>query len=668
MIEGCVATANVSGGTHIGGILGHGTTSDIAISGCVFSGTMTGGGEAKGALFGWGDNGGAKSVTDCLYVMADGQNTTNLDLVRQWNGSVSVTNCYKTTSAGSYGTQCIFTNSAPSQLGSLVKDYILVEVYEKALFCDGKYYLSPTTSTNAGTEGDPYIIADEADWVSFATWIDEHRDGFTGEYVQLAADITVSMPAGTSEAPFGGTFLGNGHTITATITDTSNDGTALFRYINGATIRDLTVAGTINGGMHAAAIVGFSQGTGNSIRNCVATANVSGGTHIGGILGHGLGSAIAISGCVFSGKMTGGGTAKGAIFGWGDNGGTKSVTDCLYVLADGQNTNGLDLVRLSGGTVSVANSYKTTNAGSNGTQCFPAAVEPANLGDLVQDYGKLRAYQNGILYHGTYYMVPASISLADNADNSTAINTADGFLANVTLSGRTLYKDGNWNTLCLPFNVTDGDETDEFTFSGTPLVGATVMELDGTTSGFDASTGTLTLNFNTANSISAGKPYIIKWAEGTDIANPVFYGVTIDNSDEALARKTVTSTDSKVSFRGIYDPAMIYSADHDNLFLGIGKNAQNEDVSMLFWPNTTDYTLGAFRAYFHVDLTETNGVRDIVLNFDEQGTQTVIGHTEITEITEKADAWYTVNGVKLEKEPTKKGMYIHGNRKVVINN
>ena len=226
--------------------------------------------------------------------------------MRQWNGSVSVTNCYKTTSAGSYGTQCIFTNSAPSQLGSLVKDYILVEVYEKALFCDGKYYLSPTTSTNAGTEGDPYIIADEADWVSFATWIDEHRDGFTGEYVQLAADITVSMPAGTSEAPFGGTFLGNGHTITATITDTSNDGTALFRYINGATIRDLTVAGTINGGMHAAAIVGFSQGTGNSIRNCVATANVSGGTHIGGILGHGLGSAIAISGCVFSGTMTGG--------------------------------------------------------------------------------------------------------------------------------------------------------------------------------------------------------------------------------------------------------------------------------------------------------------------------------------------------------------------------
>jgi len=155
VIEGCVATANVSGGTHIGGILGHGTSSDIAIRGCVFSGTMTGGGDAKGALFGWGDNGGTKSVTDCLYVMADGQNTTNLDLVRQYGGAVSVTNCYKTTSAGSYGTQCIFTNSAPSQLGSLVKDYILVKVYEKALFFDGKYYLSPTTSTTPARRATP---------------------------------------------------------------------------------------------------------------------------------------------------------------------------------------------------------------------------------------------------------------------------------------------------------------------------------------------------------------------------------------------------------------------------------------------------------------------------------------------------------------------------------
>ena len=64
---------------------------------------------------------------------------------------------------------------------------------------------------------------------------------------------------------------------------------------------------------------------------------------------------------------------------------------------------------------------------------------------------------------GTPYLVPASISLADNADNSATINTAKGYLADVTLQGRTLYKDGSWNTLCLPFSLDS--------FDGTPLEG-----------------------------------------------------------------------------------------------------------------------------------------------------------------------------------------------------
>ena len=256
---------------------------------------------------------------------------------------------------------------------------------------------------------------------------------------------------------------------------------------------------------------------------------------------------------------------------------------------------------------------------------------------------------------------PVDITLTDNADNTSDIDDNKGTYANVTLSGRTLYKDGAWNTLCLPFAVTVGSDVME---------GATAMTMNASESGFDASTGVLTLNFDnvtSGNTIAAGTPFIVKWT-GTDLPNPVFYGVTIDNSDEALARKTVTSTDNLVQFRGIYSSTNIYSADHDNLFLGIGKNNQNEDVSMLYWPNTEGYTLGAFRAYFHVDLTETNGVRDIVLNF-EDGTQTtgIIGHTDITDNTDKADAaWYTLDGRKLEGKPSSKGIYIHGGRKVVI--
>ena len=45
-------------------------------------------------------------------------------------------------------------------------------------------------------------------------------------------------------------------------------------------------------------------------------------------------------------------------------------------------------------------------------------------------------------------------SLQDAGDNAGIIDLmADAMSANVTLSGRTLYKDGSWNTLCLPFDV-----------------------------------------------------------------------------------------------------------------------------------------------------------------------------------------------------------------------
>ena len=93
----------------------------------------------------------------------------------------------------------------------------------------------------------------------------------------------------------------------------------------------------------------------------------------------------------------------------------------------------------------------------------------------------VKAYQNGILYDGKYYVAPASISLANAADNSTTINDANGYVANVTLTGRTLYKDGAWNTICLPFDVT---------IAGSPLAGATARPL--TSASIEGTTLTLT--------------------------------------------------------------------------------------------------------------------------------------------------------------------------------
>ena len=128
------------------------------------------------------------------------------------------------------------------------------------------------------------------------------------------------------------------------------------------------------------------------------------------------------------------------------------------------------------------------------------------------------------------------IVLADDADNTTAISDAAslGEPSNIRLGGRTLYRDGDWNTLTLPFAVSD--------FTGTPLEGATVMTLGST----DFSAGTLTMDFTEVTSIAAGKPYIVKWLDGVNVT----IGSTAEwdafaesvNGGKSFAGKTVMLT------------------------------------------------------------------------------------------------------------------------------
>ena len=114
----------------------------------------------------------------------------------------------------------------------------------------------------------------------------------------------------------------------------------------------------------------------------------------------------------------------------------------------------------------------------------------------------------------------SDLFLADDADNTSNIDATNGNEANVTLNGRTLYKDGLWNTLCLPFDVT---------LEGSPLEGASVKELDSAAS--NVTDGTLNLVFKDATAIEAGKPYIVKWAPPTP-------DLTISTSDEWKAFAT----------------------------------------------------------------------------------------------------------------------------------
>ncbi len=233
----------------------------------------------------------------------------------------------------------------------------------------------------------------------------------------------------------------------------------------------------------------------------------------------------------------------------------------------------------------------------------------------------------------------SSVELENGSNNVGLIESCNGYPTTVILKDRTLYKDGKWNTLCLPFSL------DATQLAASPLAGADIRALSsGSLSG-----ETLTLNFTgvgEVTSITAGTPYIIKWASGDNIVNPVFNGVTIDKT-----KHDVTFTGGK--FVGTYESQSFTNTNTSILFVGEGDN--------LFYPKA-GASIGAQRAYFQIG---TNSVRAFNLNFGEGETTGILSTTNLTNYT-NSDAWYDLSGRRLNGKPTKKGLYINNGRKVVI--
>jgi hypothetical protein len=206
------------------------------------------------------------------------------------------------------------------------------------------------------------------------------------------------------------------------------------------------------------------------------------------------------------------------------------------------------------------------------------------------------------------------LTLYDNGRNSSTVEENDEQgVSYVVLAGRTLYRDGTWNTLCLPFDVNGEDNTDGITFKGTPLAGATVKTLIDASS----SNGILTLTLGPGvNTIQAGKPYVVKWTTtGSNIQSPVFDNVTIKNVTNNVTVNGV------VTFNGIYDPTTYDAEDRSTLFLDADRSQQAGSTPTLQYA-TSGTRLGACRAYFDVVHDGLTGITDCVLDFGNNETQT----------------------------------------------
>ena len=385
--------------------------------------------------------------------------------------------------------------------------------------------------------GDTYTIktANGWGWFCFAVNCGLAPDGFSGKTVKLAANVSSSEMAGaitlTVETPngvnpFKGTFDGQGYTLTFNH-NAAEHYCAPFRYTDGATIRNLNVGGTITGNTYKnhSGLVGYAIGN-ITIDNCHVSTQISttysGSAWHGGVIAEWKGSDVTctVTGCVYDGLIYNPSEADATSYCSGFMGlnyGTNmsiTFTDCLFApAAYGTGKYALDdycftfVYPISNTTYNMTNCYYTTALGKRqGRPAVTATTAPANLGSLVTDRELVDGYQNGLLFYGKYY-TPKYGNLAVEYSFDDILEQA------TTTINRTLYRDGDWNTLCLPFSQ------NAYEIANSSLNNAVIMELDGTTSNLDDE-GLLTLYFIPATSIVAGRPYIVKWSYD-DTANPL---------------------------------------------------------------------------------------------------------------------------------------------------
>ena len=435
-------------------------------------------------------------------------------------------------------------------------------------------------------------------------------------------------------------ILADGKTMSVTNTGTGN--------------KDFAIYGD-SGSLH---IYGQSQGTGA----LTATANSS--------VAIKLDDHITING----GTVTATSTSDVGIYGIDGvtiNGGTVNANG-IYADGDitingGKVTNNSDPgIRSNNGTIILGLSNATdyiTAESYNGA----VKVKVADGQTLVDDGGNiwsgtLSNDQIGDI-NGRTLRPFKTITLADNADNSSTISEWSGGVAEVTLSGRTLYKDGAWNTLCLPISLSA-----EQIAANTDFAGATLMTMDVTEkNGFDVEDGTLYLWFKKATEIEAGVPYLVKWDKAADydnnpsvydIVSPVFEGVTVSNSTAQIVESKTVGLET-VQMVGTYSPVGVTADDKSILFLG--------DANTLYY-STVDRQIRSCRAYFSVPYINGHAeakARAFALSFDGEETTGILevsaNYNGVTD-----EAWYSLDGVRLSGKPTQRGMYINKGKKILV--
>lgn len=670
VVKTAVSYTGTNGDATCGGLFAN-MESTVTVKNCAFYGSInTGSAEGNGGLVGWAGGGANVKFENCIVAPTSyTQNGNSADFARN---NPTADNCFKVAnddarlasgemtwelnkkvSGGTDWYQLIGTDAYPMPFGTAI-------VYANGqLYCDG---MPKPGSAFENEEKD--VVQDNHTYSDWGFCTNSHdgitcdalqpdyvelADGFyqVGEYkqlnwfamlvnrgettakAQLTADIDKTEYAdnaypgiGTSDHPFRGVFDGQGHHIRNFSMDLGEDAVGFFRYVTsgGTVIKRFTIDSncSFKGNSGVGAFVGQAKGR-NGDRDLLfeelgneapVTAT---GNNAAGILGVDMLSdcIITMKNCYNVGAISGQ-YENGGLSGWmGDN----AVVENCY----------------NNGSVSGSNSESFGRGnGIQITNCFdPVTNWPALPSSPAEDFS------NGVIFAKLFDADPVwHMEFAEPAHPvlyETALvlneNFPNRFVAaegvDLTLE-RTIYADGEWETVCLPFALTAAQVAEVFG-EGTKLAALTGSEGE-------------TLEFSTVTALEAGTPYLL--LPTVAFTSKELEGVTL------VAGEPTAVAEAGLAFTGVYEPTKI---DQGDLFIAAGNKLK---------PSDGEGSMKAFRAYFDV-VGEGSGAKIFVVNGEE-----ATGIVRADGSVETLDEVYTVSGVRVSK-PTR-GLYIINGKKTVI--
>jgi hypothetical protein len=208
-----------------------------------------------------------------------------------------------------------------------------------------------------------------------------------------------------------------------------------------------------------------------------------------------------------------------------------------------------------------------------------------------------------------------------------------------------------WNSFVLPFDAYPRDIVAPFQYGVIDI-----LNIDNDVEN----------NFSlavTTKKVPANTPFIIqndKNMRTADMANVKWENVTIDDKlDYVNADPTATDAAGN-KFIGTYKPKSDFTAadyiipENTNEFFRFLAGAGEEDPA---------YDMKQTEAYLQA---ATAGAPARIFIDEEDGSVTAIEFVgaEAVTTTSYAEGWYTINGIKLEGEPTVSGTYIYNGKKV----